>query len=156
MVSSFCQLVRWGFPPSVGQSDPNTTAPVTAIAHKVVRVRMARHVIPRKLRGQFGAVLLETRIQDLADIVLSGIDAGQYLEPMKTTVSSRGRIVLPAELRQQDAIEAGQEFKLVRLNRGEYRLVRVEQVDIVGEKQRNLDGRIGCFWIPRPNTDGRG
>ena len=103
---------------------------------------MARHVIPRKLRGQFGAVLLETRIQDLADIVLSGIDAGQYLEPMKTTVSSRGRIVLPAELRQQDAIEAGQEFKLVRLNRGEYRLVRVEQVDIVGEKLSFVSDQI--------------
>jgi AbrB family looped-hinge helix DNA binding protein len=43
---------------------------------------------------------------------------------MKTTVSSNGQIVLPAELRQQDRIEAGQEFEVERLGRGEYRLVR--------------------------------
>ena len=43
---------------------------------------------------------------------------------MKTTVSSKGQIVLPAELRQQDQIEAGQEFDLERVDRGEYRLVR--------------------------------
>lgn len=43
---------------------------------------------------------------------------------MKTTVSSKGQIVLSAELRQQDDIEAGQEFEVERLDRGEYRLVR--------------------------------
>ena len=43
---------------------------------------------------------------------------------MKTTVSSKGQVVLPAELRQQDDIEAGQEFEVERLSRGEYRLVR--------------------------------
>jgi AbrB family looped-hinge helix DNA binding protein len=43
---------------------------------------------------------------------------------MKTTVSSKGQIVLPAELRQQDGIEAGQEFDVERLDRGEYRLAR--------------------------------
>ena len=43
---------------------------------------------------------------------------------MKTTVSSKGQIVLPAELRQQDDIEAGQEFDVERVDRGEYRLVR--------------------------------
>ena len=44
---------------------------------------------------------------------------------MRTRVSSKGQIVLPAELRQQDAIEAGQEFEIVRLDSGEYRLVRL-------------------------------
>ncbi len=43
---------------------------------------------------------------------------------MKTTVSSKGQIVLPAELRQMDRIEAGQEFDVERLDHGEYRLVR--------------------------------
>ncbi len=43
---------------------------------------------------------------------------------MKTTISSKGQIVLPAELRQQDAIEPGQEFDVERVDRGEYRLVR--------------------------------
>jgi len=43
---------------------------------------------------------------------------------MKTTVSSKGQIVLPAELRRQDGIEEGQEFEVERLDRGEYRLKR--------------------------------
>jgi AbrB family looped-hinge helix DNA binding protein len=43
---------------------------------------------------------------------------------MKTTVSSKGQIVLPAEIRKQDRIEAGQEFEVERLDRGEYRLKR--------------------------------
>jgi len=47
-----------------------------------------------------------------------------YLTDMKTTVSSKGQIVLPAEIRQQDRIEAGQEFEVERVGRGEYRLKR--------------------------------
>ena len=43
---------------------------------------------------------------------------------MKTRMSSKGQIVLPAEIRQQDRIEAGEEFEVERLDRGEYRLVR--------------------------------
>jgi AbrB family looped-hinge helix DNA binding protein len=43
---------------------------------------------------------------------------------MKTTVSSKGQIVLPAEIRRRDRIEAGQEFDVERKGRGEYRLVR--------------------------------
>ncbi len=43
---------------------------------------------------------------------------------MKTTVSSKGQIVLPAELRQRDRIESGQEFEIERIGPGEYRLVR--------------------------------
>jgi AbrB family looped-hinge helix DNA binding protein len=43
---------------------------------------------------------------------------------VKTTVSSKGQIVLPAEIRHQDNIEPGQEFEIERIDRGEYRLVR--------------------------------
>ena len=43
---------------------------------------------------------------------------------MKTTVSTKGQIVLPAEIREQDGIEAGQEFEVERIDRGEYRLTR--------------------------------
>jgi len=43
---------------------------------------------------------------------------------MKTTVSSKGQIVLPSELRLQDGIEAGQEFDIERLDAGEYLLQR--------------------------------
>lgn len=43
---------------------------------------------------------------------------------MKTTISSKGQIVLPAELRQMDRIEPGQEFDVERIDRGDYRIVR--------------------------------
>lgn len=43
---------------------------------------------------------------------------------MKTTISSKGQIVLPAELRQMDRIEPGQEFDIERIDRGDYRIVR--------------------------------
>lgn len=39
-------------------------------------------------------------------------------------MSSKGQIVLPAELRQMDRLEPGQEFDIERLDRGDYRLVR--------------------------------
>ncbi len=43
---------------------------------------------------------------------------------MKTTVSSRGQIVLPADFRHMDRVEPGQEFDVERLDRGDYRFVR--------------------------------
>jgi len=45
---------------------------------------------------------------------------------MKTTVSSKGQIVLPAEIRREDDIKEGQVFEVERLGRGEYRLIRRE------------------------------
>lgn len=48
----------------------------------------------------------------------------RYLTYMKTTVSSKGQIVLPAEFRQMDGVKPGQEFDVERLDRGDYRLVR--------------------------------
>lgn len=43
---------------------------------------------------------------------------------MITSVSSKGQIVLPAELRRRDRIQPGQQFKVERVGCGEYRLVR--------------------------------
>ena len=43
---------------------------------------------------------------------------------MDTTVSSKGQIVLPAEIRRLDDVRAGQKFEVERVERGEYRLRR--------------------------------
>ena len=43
---------------------------------------------------------------------------------MKTTMSSKGQIVLPAAIREQDHLAAGDEFAVERLDEGEYKLVR--------------------------------
>jgi AbrB family looped-hinge helix DNA binding protein len=67
---------------------------------------------------------------------------------MKTTVSSKGQIVLPAEIRQLDCIEAGQEFELERLDPGEYRLVRRS----APPNQGVVDWLLACpekgFFVP--------
>ncbi|MGD9633986.1 MAG: AbrB/MazE/SpoVT family DNA-binding domain-containing protein [Pirellulales bacterium] len=44
---------------------------------------------------------------------------------MKTTVSSKGQVVLPAELREQDRIRPGQQFSIERVESGEYLLKRL-------------------------------
>lgn len=43
---------------------------------------------------------------------------------MRTTVSTKGQIILPAEIRREDDIKAGQEFEIERIDRGEYLLKR--------------------------------
>jgi len=43
---------------------------------------------------------------------------------VQTRVSSKGQIVLPAEIRRRDRVAAGQVFEVERLDRGEYRLIR--------------------------------
>ena len=67
---------------------------------------------------------------------------------MKTTVSSKGQIVLPAELRRRDRIEARQAFQIERLGRGEYRLKRRSPAP----NQGALDWLLGCpdkgFFVP--------
>ena len=44
---------------------------------------------------------------------------------MRTTVSTKGQIILPADLRRRDHIEPGQEFEVERVDQGKYRLTRV-------------------------------
>lgn len=67
---------------------------------------------------------------------------------MKTTISSKGQIVLPSEIRQMDHVEPGQEFDIERLDRGDYRLVRREPPANEGA----IDWLLGCpekgFFVP--------
>lgn len=60
----------------------------------------------------------------LAETGLDDTKVRQYLTSMKTTISTKGQIVLPAEFRRLDGIESGEEFEIERIDRGEYRLVR--------------------------------
>lgn len=43
---------------------------------------------------------------------------------MKTVVSSKGQIVLPAELRERDRVKPGQRFEIERVEEGRYMLTR--------------------------------
>ena len=67
---------------------------------------------------------------------------------MKTTVSSKGQIVLPAEFRQMDRVAPGQEFDVERLDRGDYRLVR----RATPRNEGAIDWLLACplkdFFVP--------
>ena len=45
---------------------------------------------------------------------------------MKTVISTKGQIVIPAKLRRLDNIQPGQAFDIERAAKGEYRLVLAE------------------------------
>jgi AbrB family looped-hinge helix DNA binding protein len=49
-----------------------------------------------------------------------------------TSVSSKGQIVIPAELRRRDKIRAGQKFSVVRLRSGDYRITRAAKRPNIG------------------------
>ena len=72
----------------------------------------------------------------------------RYLTWMKTTVSSKGQIVLPAEFRQMDCVKPGQEFDIERLDRGDYRLLRRSAPPNTGA----VDWLLACphknFFVP--------
>lgn len=51
---------------------------------------------------------------------IDGNRVRQYFTCMKTTISTKGQIVLPAEFRQRDGVEPGREFEFERIDRGEY------------------------------------
>ena len=72
---------------------------------------------------------------------------------MKSRISAKGQIVLPAEIRRQDGIEPGQTFEIERIGQGEYRLVRVP---------KNLglvDALLACpekdWFLPIPSESTR-
>ena len=46
---------------------------------------------------------------------------------MRTTVSTKGQIVLPAVIRRRDGIQPGEEFEVERIDRGKYRLTRASR-----------------------------
>jgi len=71
-----------------------------------------------------------------------------YLTCMKTTVSSKGQVVLPAEFRQMDRVESGQEFDVERLDRGDYRLVRRTPPPNEGAVDWLLDCPQKDFFVP--------
>lgn len=109
------------------------------LGHDAVDVRRTS---PASVKG-------ELRCENAVCVVVLDIShVRRYLTRVKTTVSSKGQIVLPAELRQQDRIKPGQEFEVERVDRGEYRLVRRS----AQPNQGLVDWLLSCpekdFFVP--------
>lgn len=70
---------------------------------------------------------------------------------MKTTISTKGQLVLPAELRKRDGVAAGQEFEIERLAPGVYRLERSGAPENLGL----VDLLLACpekdWFVPVPS-----
>jgi AbrB family looped-hinge helix DNA binding protein len=67
---------------------------------------------------------------------------------MKTVVSSKGQIVLPAEIRQRDGIKPGQQFDVERVDRGKYRLVRQDPAPNEGLTDWLLACPVKGYFVP--------
>ena len=59
---------------------------------------------------------------------------------MKTIVSSKGQIVIPAELRKRDRVRTGQRFEVERLDAGQYLLKR----ESLPDNKDLVDWLLGC------------
>ena len=67
---------------------------------------------------------------------------------MKTRVSTKGQIILPAEIRSEDQIKAGEEFEIERIDRGEYRLIRQNPPPNDGVVEWLLSCPSKGFFVP--------
>ena len=72
---------------------------------------------------------------------------------MRTSVSTKGQIVLPAEIRRRDDVEPGQEFDIERIERGEYRLVRRAPAANEGVVDWLLDCPEKGYFLPIESED---
>ena len=72
---------------------------------------------------------------------------------MKTTVSSKGQIVLPAEIREQDDVRPGQKFEVERIERGEYRLRRTARPRNEGLVELLLACPVKGWFQPLDRTE---
>ena len=67
---------------------------------------------------------------------------------MRTIVSTKGQIILPAEIRREDNIKSGQEFQIERIDRGEYLLKRKEKPRNEGLVQLLLSCPVKNWFEP--------
>jgi AbrB family looped-hinge helix DNA binding protein len=72
---------------------------------------------------------------------------------VKTTVSTKGQIVLPAEIRKQDRIVAGEQFEVERIEEGVYRLERTTHSRNAGLIQRLLACPSKGWFEPLERTE---
>jgi len=72
---------------------------------------------------------------------------------MRITVSTKGRITLPAEIRREDEIKAGQKFKIERIDRGEYLLKQTTQPGNKGLVKRLLSCPVKDWFQPPERSE---
>jgi AbrB family looped-hinge helix DNA binding protein len=72
----------------------------------------------------------------------------RYLTEMRSTVSSKGQIVLPAAMRRRDGIRPGQHVEIERIDRGEYRLIVTDPPPNEGFTDWLLECPAKGYFVP--------
>jgi AbrB family looped-hinge helix DNA binding protein len=72
---------------------------------------------------------------------------------MRTTVSTKGQIIIPAAIRHEDDIKSGQEFEIERLDRGEYLLKRTTRKRNDGLVKLLLSCPVKGWFQPLDRTE---
>jgi len=72
---------------------------------------------------------------------------------MKTTISTKGEIILLAEIRREDDIKPGQEFEIKRIDRGEYILKRMTNSRNKGLVQLLVSCPVKDWFQPLERTE---
>lgn len=70
---------------------------------------------------------------------------------MKTVVSTKGQIILPVELREEDGIEKGDGFSIERVTAGEYVLRRTSRASNKGLTDWLLACPVKGYFQPIPS-----
>ena len=70
---------------------------------------------------------------------------------MRTVVSTKGQIVIPSVLRQEDAICEGDSFEINKIGNGEYLLSRVKEAPNKGLVDWLLSCPVKGYFQPIPS-----
>ena len=72
---------------------------------------------------------------------------------MRTTVSTKGQIIIPAQIRREDGIQPGQEFEIERIDRGEYLIKRTTKLRNEGLIKLLVSCPVKDWFQPLQRTD---
>jgi len=70
---------------------------------------------------------------------------------MQTVVSTKGQIVIPAELRMKDSIRPGDKFEIKKIRSGEYSIRRVEEAPNKGLTDWLMACPVKDYFQPIPS-----
>lgn len=70
---------------------------------------------------------------------------------MRTVLSTKGQIVIPAELRESDSISPGDSFEIEKVRDGEYMLRRVKETPNKGLTDWLLSCPVKGYFEPIPS-----
>ena len=82
-----------------------------------------------------------------------GHKVNDILPLVKTTVSTKGQIILPAKIRREDNIKSGQEFEIERIDCGEYLLKRMTKPRNQGLVKLLLSCPVKNWFQPLDRTE---